>query len=234
MSYFVGRWHLYYAISTFGSKRAVIGQATNATLDPNDRRYAWRDEGPVLESRDVSDVSGVPTDYVALDPNVIRDRRGVPHLVFGSFYGGLKSVRLDSRTGRPLLPLVVVPLAANVHEYTAVEGGYMIVRRGWYYLFASYDHCCRGTDSTYNVRVGRSRSINGPFVDDLGIPMLAGGGRYVLTSHGDMRGPGHNSLLRRGDHFDIVFHWYDAANGGAPTLGILSLRWTKGGWPATV
>jgi arabinan endo-1,5-alpha-L-arabinosidase len=75
--------------------------------------------------------------------------------------------------------------------------------------------------------------VNGPFVDDLGTPMLAGGGRYVLTSRGDMRGPGHNAVLRRGRRFDIVFHWYDAANGGTPTLGILPLHWTADGWPET-
>ena len=233
VSFFGGRWHLYYAVSTFGAKRSVIGLATNVTLDPSDPRYAWRDAGAVLESREVTDASGGPTDYNALDPNVVVGRAGVPHLVFGSFYGGLKSVRIDPVTGRPHLPVAPVPLATNVPEYTAVEGGYMIVRAGWYYLFGSYDYCCRGTDSTYNVRVGRSRSVNGPFVDDLGIPMLAGGGRYVLTSHGDMRGPGHNSVLRRGDHFDIVFHWYDAANGGTPTLGILPLHWTADGWPTT-
>ncbi|HZN16370.1 MAG TPA: arabinan endo-1,5-alpha-L-arabinosidase [Acidimicrobiales bacterium] len=231
LSFFAGRWHLYYAVSTFGSKRAVIGLATNVTLDPSDRRFGWRDEGPVLDSRDLADPSGLPSDYVALDPNVVRDASGTPHLVFGSFYGGLRSLRLNPASGRPVLPLLPVPLATNVQEYTGVEAGYMINRHGWYYLFASYDYCCRGTDSTYNVRVGRSRSINGPFIDDLGIPMLAGGGRYVLVSHGDMRGPGHNSVLRRGNRFDIVFHWYDAANSGIPTLGILPLRWTADGWP---
>jgi arabinan endo-1,5-alpha-L-arabinosidase len=233
LSFFSGRWHLYYVISTFGSKRAVIGLATNVTLDPADPAYAWLDQGPVLESRDLTDLSGVPSDFVALDPNVILDGRGSPHLVFGSFYGGLKLVDLDAATGRPIQSLAPVPLAANGQEYTAVEAGYMIARDGWYYLFASYNYCCRGTDSTYNVRVGRARSVNGPFVDDLGIPMLAGGGRYVLTSHGDMRGPGHNAVLRRGDSYDIVFHWYDAANNAVPTLGIMPLRWTADGWPTT-
>ena len=231
LSFFAGRWHLYYAMSTFGSKRASIGLATNATLDPSDPRYAWRDQGAVVDSRELTDPSGLPTDYVAIDPNIVMDRRGHPHLVFGSFYGGLKTLRLNAETGRPVLPLAPVPLATNVQEYTGVEASYMVERRGWYYLFASYDYCCRGVDSTYNVRVGRARSVDGPFVDDHGVPMLAGGGRYVLASHGDMRGPGHNSILRRGDRYDIVFHWYDGANGGTPTLGILPLKW-KDGWPS--
>jgi len=220
-------------MSTFGAKRSVIGLATNVTLDPHNPRYAWHDVGPVLDSHELTDTSAVPTDYNALDPNVILDGSGAPHLVFGSFYGGLKLLDLDPATGRPVLSTAPTPLAANVQEYTGVEAGYMIARDGWYYLFGSYDYCCRGTDSTYNVRVGRSRSVNGPFVDDLGIPMLAGSGRYVLTSHGDMRGPGHNAVLRRGKHFDIVFHWYDAADNGTPTLGILPLHWTRDGWPTT-
>jgi arabinan endo-1,5-alpha-L-arabinosidase len=233
VSFFGGRWHLYYVVSTFGAKRSVIGHATNATLDPGDPSYAWRDEGPVLDSHELADPSAIPTDYNALDPNVVLDRAGAPHLAFGSFYGGLKALPLDAATGALVQTWLPTPLAANVQEYTAVEAAFMIARRGWYYLFASYDYCCRGTDSTYNVRVGRSRSVTGPFVDDHGVPMLAGGGRYVLTSQGDMRGPGHNAVLRRGDHYDIVFHWYDAAHSGTPTLGILPLHWTKAGWPTT-
>lgn len=231
LSYFAGRWHLYYVVSTFAAKRSVIALATNSTLDPADPAYAWHDHGPVLDSRELTDPSGVPSDYNAIDPNVVLDDDGMPNLVFGSFYGGLKLLALDAATGRPIQPLAPVPLAANVQEYTGVEAGYMIARDGWYYLFASYDYCCRGTDSTYNVRVGRSRSVHGPFVDDLDIPLLAGGGRYVLTSHGDMRGPGHNAVLRRGDRYDIVFHWYDAAANGTPTLGIMPLAWTADGWP---
>lgn len=233
VSFFAGRWHLYYVISTFGAKRSVIGLATNVTLDRRDPRYAWHDAGPVLASHELTDPSAVPTDYNALDPNVVLDAGGAPYLVFGSFYGGLKVVPLDVATGQPVQPLAPVALAANVQEYTAIEASFMILRDGWYYLFASYDYCCRGTDSTYNVRVGRSRSVEGPFVDDLGIPMLAGGGRYVLSSRGDMRGPGHNAVLRRGNQYDIVFHWYDAANKGAPTLGILPLHWSADGWPST-
>ncbi|HZQ83693.1 MAG TPA: arabinan endo-1,5-alpha-L-arabinosidase [Acidimicrobiales bacterium] len=233
LSFFGGKWHLYYAISTFGAKRSAVGHAVNATLDRRDPRYGWHDLGPVVASTELADPSAVPTDDNALDPNVILDDTGAPHLVFGSFYGGIKELALDPVTGAANQSVLPTPLAANVQEYTAVEGAFVIRRDGWYYLFASYDYCCRGTDSTYNVRVGRSRSVSGPFVDDLGIPMLTGGGRYVLTSGGDMRGPGHNAIIRRGNQYDIVFHWYDAANKATPTLGILPLHWTADGWPST-
>ena len=231
LSFFGGRWHLYYAISTFGGSRSAIGLATNATLDPNDPAYAWDDQGPVIESCGQSDPSCPPTVYNAIDPNVVIGPDGAPHLEFGSFLAGLMVTDLDAATGRPVQPFLPAPVAANVQEYTGVEGGYMIYRAGWYYLFGSYDYCCQGTNSTYNVRVGRSRSVRGPFVDDLGIPMLVGGGRYVLTSNGDMQGPGGEGVIHAGGADHIFFHYYDASNNGTPTLGILPLRWTPDGWP---
>jgi len=232
-SFFDGTWHLYYAISTFGSSRSAIGLATNLTLDRRNPAYAWHDHGPIIQSCAVIDPSPScpPTAYNAIDPNVVIGPDGTPHLEFGSFTGGLMVATLDAATGRPVQPFAPVPLAANVQEYTAVEGGYMIYRDGWYYLFGSYDYCCQGTNSTYDVRVGRSRSVDGPFVDDLGIPMLAGGGRYVLTANGDMRGPGGEGVVHVGRTDEIFFHYYDASDGGTPTLGILPLRWTSDGWP---
>jgi arabinan endo-1,5-alpha-L-arabinosidase len=232
-SFFGGIWHLYYAISTFGSSRSAIGLATNTTLDRSNPAYAWHDQGPVIQSCGVTAPSPAcpPTVYNAIDPNVVIGPDGAPHLEFGSFTAGLMVADLDPTTGRPAQPFAPVPVAANVQEYTAVEGGYMMYRAGWYYLFGSYDYCCEGANSTYDVRVGRSRSVIGPFVDDLGIPMLAGGGRYVLTANGDMRGPGGEGVVHAVHTDDIFFHYYDASTGGAPTLGILPLEWTAEGWP---
>jgi beta-xylosidase len=180
-------------------------------------------------------VSGVSANAVQRHRPQRRHRAdGAPHLEFGSFTAGLMVTDLDASSGRPRQPFVAVPVAANVQEYTGVEGGYMVYRSGWYYLFGSYDYCCQGAASTYNVRVGRSRTVDGPFLDDLGIPMLAGGGRYVLTSDGDMRGPGGEGVIHVGSNDDIFFHYYDASNNGTPTLGILRLEWTPDGWPVAV
>ena len=82
----------------------------------------------------------------------------------------------------------------------------------FYYLFVSFDHCCRGVNSDYKVMVGRSRSLTGPYVDRAGKPMLEGGGTLVLAGAGTgrLRGPGHNAILRDGDKDWFVHHYYDA------------------------
>src|SRR5262249_488749 len=48
ISFYNGRYHLYYAVSTFGSQRSAIGLATNATLDPAASNYEWVDQGAVI------------------------------------------------------------------------------------------------------------------------------------------------------------------------------------------
>ncbi len=108
-----------------------------------------------------------------------------------------------------------------------------IVRHGeYFYLFVSFDYCCRGSSSTYNIRVGRSSSVDGPYVDDVGVPMLLGGGRLILQGEGSRRGPGHNAVLRDGATWRLFFHYYDAARAGTASLGILPIHWTRDGWLA--
>jgi arabinan endo-1,5-alpha-L-arabinosidase len=96
----------------------------------------------------------------------------------------------------------------------------------------SFDNCCRGSQSTYNIRVGRSASLGGMYVDDTGVPMLLGGGRLVLQSNGTNRGPGHNAVLREGPTWRLFFHYYDATQKGKARLGILPISWTADGWPS--
>jgi arabinan endo-1,5-alpha-L-arabinosidase len=228
VSFFGGTWHLYYAVSTFGAKNSAIGLATSPTLDPDDPAFGWSDQGVVVRSTDTSD-------YNAIDPNVFIDAAGKPWLTWGSFGGGIKQAPIDPATGmlaHRLVPLFRT-LAARAVPTWGIEAAFLVQRDGWFYLFVSFDNCCRGADSTYNVRVGRSRQHGGPFVDDAGVPMLAGGGRLVLAGTGDRRGPGHNAVVRDADGgWHIVFHYYDAAAAGASRLGVLPITWTDDGWPS--
>ena len=223
LSFFAGRWHVYYAVSTFGAKRSAIGVATTPTLDPADPRYKWTDEGVVVTSGDT-------TDYNAIDPNVFIDRAGTPWLDFGSFFSGIKLVALDATTGKPTED-VLRPIASRLVPSWGIEAPFLIRRGGYHYLFVSFDACCRGSESTYNIRVGRSRSLDGPYVDDRGVPLLVGGGRLVLQGRGARRGPGHNAVLKDGRKSLLVFHYYDATAAGTAKLGIIPLRWTADGWP---
>ena len=82
-------------------------------------------------------------------------------------------------------------------------------RRGdFYYLFASFDRCCQGAQSTYRIMVGRSTSVTGPFVDRNGVAMTAGGGTQILAGHGSIHGPGHQAVLTDTGGDVLVYHYY--------------------------
>ena len=227
VSRFGGRWHLFYSVSSFGKNRSAIGHATNATLDPASPRYRWADEGPVFQS--------YPTDdFNAIDPNVALDEKGRPWLSFGSFWSGIQLLPLD-RAGRALPGTKPINIAGRPHEGPqqpgAIEAPFVVRREGWFYLFASYDFCCRGVRSTYNVRVGRSRSIAGPYVDREGKPMREGGGTQITFVGARWKGPGHEAVLRDGGEDRLVYHAYDAEDSGRPKLQIARMAWDRDGWP---
>jgi arabinan endo-1,5-alpha-L-arabinosidase len=228
VSFFGGQYHLYYAVSTFGSQRSVIGQATNTTLDPTVPGYQWVDRGEVIESRPGRD------NFNAIDPTVSTDGASA-WLTFGSQWTGIKQVRLDSMTGLPARARS--PRAARLVSLASQPGGqpieapFVFPRGGRYYLFVSIGSCCMGTDSTYEVVVGRSRSPGGPYLDRSGRPMTRGGGTLVLAGSGRWRGPGSEGVLSDGGLDWLVVHAYDAQNDGTPTLQVRPLFWTPDGWP---
>ncbi|CAN5504546.1 arabinan endo-1,5-alpha-L-arabinosidase [soil metagenome] len=225
-----GRYHLYYALSTFGKNRSVIALQTTGALDRADPAFGWRDEGVVLASK-TSD------DFNAIDPNIINTADGRCWMSFGSFWSGLKLIEIDPATGKPREGAALTALATR-RRPGAIEAPYIIERKGWFYLFASFDFCCRGVDSSYYTVVGRSKDLAGPYVDRVGKRMLDDGGFIVL--HADLdpakrfKGPGHVAILRDGGRDLIIYHAYDAKKAGAPTLRIQPLAWTDDGWPVAV
>ncbi|MBE0536782.1 MAG: arabinan endo-1,5-alpha-L-arabinosidase [Phycisphaerae bacterium] len=226
ISFFNGRYHLYYSVSTFGSQRSCIGLATNVTLDPADPAYKWVDHGKVIES------AAGKTNFNAIDPTAFVDNDGSVYLAWGSYWDGLKMAHLDPKTGMPDPDdSRRYDLARNA-ERKVIEAAFIIYRQGWYYLFASYDSCCDGVDSTYHVKVGRAEKVTGPYVDINGKRMSEGGGTLVLASHENWRGPGHNDVLQTPEGDYIVHHTYDAKekNGGR-NLQIRPVVWTGHGWP---
>jgi arabinan endo-1,5-alpha-L-arabinosidase len=163
------------------------------------------------------------------------DEQGQPWLVFGSYWSGIQLRKLDSVTGKPdpddptVYPLAQRPAAGP--GGTAIEAPFLLRRNGFYYLFASFDACCRGIQSTYNVRVGRAPAITGPYVDRAGTPLLEGGGTLLLQAYDRWRGPGHNGIYREGKTDWFVYHAYDARQAGISKLRIESLGWDAAGWP---
>jgi arabinan endo-1,5-alpha-L-arabinosidase len=220
-----GKYHLYYSVSTFGSNRSCIGLAVNTTLNPRDPAYRWEDRGAVLCSIPGRD------NWNAIDPNLVLDDDGSSWLAFGSFWSGIQLVRIDPATGKPATDPPQVSMIASRPGSAAVEAPFIVRRSGFCYLFVSFDHCCRGTESTYRIMVGRGRQLAGPYADRSGRPLLEGGGTLVLASHGECHGPGHNMVFADGDADWIVHHMYDGANAGVPTLQVRPLIWAEDGWP---
>jgi arabinan endo-1,5-alpha-L-arabinosidase len=224
VSYFSGKFHLYYSVSTFGSNRSSIGLATNQTLDPGSENYRWVDQGKVMGSNPMDD-------WNAIDPNVAFDEKDQPWLAFGSFWGGIKLRRLDLATGKLSSQDPSLYSLARRPSPGAIEAPFIIRRNGYYYLFVSFDLCCRGKDSTYNIRVGRARRIAGPYIDRSGKLMMDGGGTLVLSGAGRWAGPGHCAVLHEKDNDRLVYHAYDTEWRGVPTLRIATLQWDSAGWP---
>lgn len=220
ISYHGGKYLMYYAVSTFGSNKSAIGLAASSTGLPG----SWSDYGIVYTSTTSSD-------YNAIDPNLFVDDDGKWWLSFGSWWTGLKMIRIEPSTGKQYAgDTKRYPLASRPTGTKAVEAPYIVKRGGYYYLFASYDTCCAGTSSTYKVKVGRSTSITGPYHDKNGVSMLNNGGTPVLESHGRYIGPGGQSIMKDADGDLIVYHYYDGQDNGTPKLGVNLLNWSTG-WP---
>lgn len=224
IAFFHGRYYLYYSASTFGSQRSAIGVATNATLNPSDSKYRWEDQGMVLDS------APGRTPFNAIDPAAFEDKDKRVWLAWGSFWHGIYMTELDPATGKRKSPDSPLIHLAERKGYTAIEAPYLIERDGKYYLFVSFDQCCKGVQSTYRTMVGRADKVTGPYVDDQGKPMLEGGAMQVLAGQDRWKGPGHNSILQTAVGDFLVHHTYDAERRGIPILQIRPIAWDNG-WP---
>jgi arabinan endo-1,5-alpha-L-arabinosidase len=226
ISYFSGRYHLYYAVSTFGKNNSAIGLATNTTLDPASPNYKWVDEGMVIRSRQGQD------DWNAIDPNLVIENKNKVWLNWGSFWGGIKMRRIDPASGKlsssdtRLYSLASRP--APTHR--AIEAPFIVRDGRYWYLFVSFDFCCRGAKSDYKVVAGRAKKVTGPYLDAAGHPLTEGAGSPVESAAtAKWHGAGHEAVLHDGRNDYLVFHAYDAIT-GRPVLQISTIVW-EDGWP---
>lgn len=220
-----GTYFLYYAVSTWGSRVSAIGLATNPTLNPLDERNHWTDQGPVIRS-------SREDDFNAIDPSVFADDDGTLWLAFGSYWSGIQLIELDPQTGKRKdgTPLRALARRARGGD-TSIEAACLTRHGDWYYLFTDWGQCCRGTNSTYEIRLGRSRSVGGPYLDRDGHKLLGGGGSRFLGSSGRYIGPGHAGIFSESGQDWFSFHYYDAERRGLASLAVRHLDWDAEDWP---
>src|SRR5688500_8866908 len=200
--------------------KSAIGLLVCPTLAPEAAGYNRQDRGPVLWADGIEDSN-------AIDPGGLLDPDGRLWMVYGSYFGYIRLVELDPKTGLRLYP-DRKPVNVAINSEAAI----LIHRDGWYYLLVTHGSCCQGANSTYNIRMGRSRKVTGPYLDNMGIDMIEGGGKLFAGSRGRHIGPGHFGLLDLGEGVQKFSLHYEADldRGGVSVLDIRPLLW-RDGWP---
>ncbi len=192
----------------------------NKTLDPNSPDFKYS-EAVVVASSDGME------DNDAIDPGLLLDpTTGRLWLSYGTYFGFICLVELDPKTGGRIAGNKAINIAIDC------EATDLIYRDGWYYLLGTHGTCCDGANSTYNIVVGRSKKVTGPYLDNIGRDMLKGGGKMVLAASERLIGPGHFGRMVLGNGIEKMSCHYEADldQSGYSVLGIRPLLW-KNGWP---
>jgi arabinan endo-1,5-alpha-L-arabinosidase len=215
------RYYVAYAVGGGGMNGGHASNVKimwNKTLDPKSPDFKFHDVGVVASSNGVEDCD-------AIDPAFLY-AKGRLWLSYGTYFGFIRMVELDPKTGNRLAGNKPVDVAIDM------EATDLMYRDGWYYLLGTHGTCCDGANSTYNIRVGRSRNPTGPYVDNMGIPLLKGGGKLVAGASNRHIGLGHFGLLDLGHDVQKFSMHYEADmdRDGRSVLDIRPLMW-KDGWP---
>jgi len=230
------RWWLSYSCSTFGKNTSAIGLLSTPSL----ARPQWNDEGCIVASK------GKRDQWNAIDPNFVIDDEDQPWLVWGSFWDGIQLVRLDTtmhvakgeqprtiaRRYEPGCKTAAPNPTSKFAGTNAIEAPFIMKHDGWYYLFVSWDYCCRGNKSNYRVAVGRSRNVAGPYLDRDGKDMAKGGGTLFLE--GDRvryEAAGHCAAYTMNGQDLFICHGYSTEEKGGAQLICRPITWTADGWP---
>ena len=241
-----GRWWMAYSCSTFGRNGSAIGLLSARSLS----YPIWNDEGCIVTSRENRD------NWNAIDPNFVIDDQDQPWLVWGSFWDGIQLARLDttmhiakgekprtiarrynlnSKDAKAALPINPNPPKNPTSDFAgpnAIEAPFIFKHNGWYYLFVSWDYCCQGSKSNYRVAVGRSRTVDGPYLDRKGIDMRYGGGNHFLEGDKtNYEAAGHCAVYHLDNQDIFICHGYSVAQQGASVLIQRPIRWTNDNWP---
>ncbi len=234
--FYQGKYNLFYACNAKpGKPHAAIGHASTPTLNPKSPNYKWTDHGKIVQSVLNRDM------WQAIDPNVIVDEQGTPWFIFGSFWDGIKAVKMTDDMMKLKWPeewhsISRRPSTQKMYNYgledSQTEGAFLYKHGDYYYQFVSFDMCCRGVKSNYHIVVGRSKSVTGPYVDRAGFSMMDGGGTVVAIGDGKKWAAlGHNSVYKIDGKEYLFAHGYSIADNGISQLIVTELKWDSEEWP---
>ncbi len=224
--FFGGEYRSYYTGSAFGKNTSGIGFVSTKSIVPGSSEYNWVDEGEVVRS-----VSS--NNYNAIDADVVEDADGNYWMAFGSWWTGIKLVRLDESTGKQSSSDKTVYSIAN-RGGSGIEGPSIIEHKGKYFLFTAWDVCCKMgadlEDNTYKTVMGRADNITGPYVDRSGKSLANGGGTILMQRYGRYYGPGGGEAFKDLNRIRFAHHYYNANSNGSPTLHIRDVVFTEDNW----
>ena len=192
----------------------------NKTLDPKSPDFKYSNPIEVASSDGMEDCDAIDP-CLLLDPSTNR-----LWTTYGTYFGTIRLIELDPKTGERI--------KGNQEKDIAIdcEATDLIWRNGWYYLLGTHGTCCDGVNSTYNIVVGRSRNVEGPYIDNVGRDMFHGGGRMVIAAGDRKTGPGHfgRTIIDEGVEVMSCHFEADFDMSGRSVLGIRPLLW-KNDWP---
>lgn len=200
VEYINGMYYMYYSLtSAFGSSKSVIGRVSSYDL-----MGPYMDEEIIVKS---NGEAGAPN---AIDPELFYDKNGGLWMVYGSFYGGIFIKEL-TEDGLPKED-GYGKLLWKRGDRAGVEGPFIFynAETDYYYLMVSEGDL----NTTYNMRVARSKNPDGPYLDITGKDVATNDGRgnkiagnYQFA--GDKQGfaaMGHNSVVKRYGQYFVVYH----------------------------
>ena len=193
----------------------------NRTLDPNSPDFAYTEAIEVASSE-------VDEDCDAIDAGLFMDpQTGRLWCTYGTYFGFIRIVELDPLTGARVEGNEPVDIAIDCEATT------VIYRNGWYYLLGTHGTCCDGVNSTYNIVAGRSKNVTGPYVDNMGRDMVAGGGKMVIDGDDRQFGAGHFGRHIEDEGVEkMSFHWEaDLDRSARSVLAIRPIIWVND-WPS--
>ena len=216
----------------------------------NPPNLVWKDIGKPITCSEKGENNKKVPEPESIDPAVFVDDDGKSYLIYGG--GHIWLTEVDKKKG---IQINGDHWAYDNDDYTLlsngpkvdedgnktdeemwIEAAYMVKKGLYYYLFVNWYHCCKGVDSTYEIRVGRSTSVRGPFLDSNGKSMIKdGGGDLFIDKSSGLIGPGHSGVFsfknKKGETIDLFsFHFYPKSGNPWASMKVRKIFWEKG-WP---